>query len=148
MELPPSSDYTDMGRMSKSSGRNYPNNTVTIVGRPGLRPAPTSTGISPLTIPSCYTHTLTHTLTAPCFLDTLPSTPITLWIKMKTQKWMQRKRGREGVGVEGRKTKYLGQDQPGISPYVVPTHWLKLDPFSLPTRSILSPHGRGRPHKH
>ena len=82
MELPPSSDYTDMGRMSKSSGRNYPNNTVAIVGRP----APTSTGISRVTIPSCYTHaqvrththTRAHTQTAPCFFDTVPSTPITL----------------------------------------------------------------------
>lgn len=54
------------------------------------------------------------------------------------KKWMDRKRGREGVGEEGRKTKCLGQDQPGISSYVVPTHWLKLLSFSA--RSILSPH--------
>lgn len=70
MELPPSSDYTDMGRMSKSPERNYPNNTVAIVGRPGLRPAPTSTGTGRRTIPP-PTHTHTHKL-PPAFLTPFP----------------------------------------------------------------------------
>lgn len=138
MELPPSSDYTDMGRMSKSPGRNYPNNTVAIVARPGLRPAPISTGIGRRTIPSSYTHT--HTDTNCPLLSWHPSLqPDHPMNKNENpKKWMDRKRGREGVGEEGRKTKCLGQDQPGISSYVVPTHWLKLLSFSA--RSILSPH--------
>lgn len=71
MELPPSSDYTDMGRMSKSPKHNYPNNTVAIVARPGLRPAPISTGTGRLTIPSYYAHT--HTLApSPAFLTPFP----------------------------------------------------------------------------
>lgn len=49
----------------------------------------------------------------------------------------------ERVGAEGRKTKCLGRDQPGISPYAVPTHWLEPDPSSsVSGRSI--PRGRGR----
>ena len=81
MELPPSSDYTDMGRMSKSPGRNYPNNTVAIVGRAWSEACTYATGISRPTIPSSCTHTHSpaHTHThCPLLLDTLPSTPITL----------------------------------------------------------------------
>lgn len=63
MELPPSSDYTDMGRMSESPKRNCPNNTVAIVAWPGLRPAPTSTGTVRQTIPSYNAHT--HYFTPP-----------------------------------------------------------------------------------
>lgn len=66
MELPPSSDYTDMGRMSKSPGRNNPNNTAAIVARPGLKPAPTSTSLPP---------TPTHTLTNSCKLPPAFLTP-------------------------------------------------------------------------
>lgn len=79
MELPPSSDYTDMGRMSESPKRNYPNNTVAIVARPGLRPAPTSTGTVRRTIPSYngHTHSASHP-PLPAFLTPFPSTLITL----------------------------------------------------------------------
>lgn len=115
MELPPSSDYTDMGRMSKSPGRNYPNNTVAIVGRP----APTSTGISRLTIPSCYTHT--HIQTAPCFFDTLPSTLTNLWIKMKTPKngWREREGGK-GWEQRGKKQSVLAWISRGFLPMWFP----------------------------
>lgn len=74
MELPPSSDYTDMGRMSESPKRNYPNNTVAIVARPGLRPAPTSTGTVRRTIPSYNTHTQAASQHPP--LPPLTTTPL------------------------------------------------------------------------
>lgn len=145
MELPPSSDYTDMGRMSKSPGRNYPNNTVAIVARPGLRPAPISTGIGRRTIPSSYTHTQTQT--APCFLDTLPSTPTTLWIKMKTPKngWTEREGGK-GWERRGEKQSVLARISQGFLPMWFPhTDWSSS--LSLPGPSFL-PTSQRRPHKH
>lgn len=133
MELPPSSDYTDMGRMSESPKRNYPNNTVAIVARPGLRPAPTSTGTVRRTIPSYNGHTHTQLrIPPPCFPDTLPLHPDHPMNKNEIPKMdVEKERGRERVGAEGSKTKCLGQDQPGISPYVVPTHRLGPEPSSV-----------------
>lgn len=52
---------------------------------------------------------------------------------------VEKKRGRVRVGAKGRKTKWIGQDQPGISPYVVPTHGPGLEPSSVSLRGrILS----------
>lgn len=133
MELPPSSDYTDMGRMSKSPGRNYPNNTVAIVGRPGLRPAPTSTGIGRLTIPSCYTHT--HRQTAPCFLDTLhPDHPMN---KNENPK-MDGEKHKEGNGWEcrGEKQSVLARISQGFLPMWFP-HTDSSASLSLPGPSFL-----------
>lgn len=125
--------------MSESPKRNCPNNTVAIVAWPGLRPAPTSTGTVRRTIPSYNAHTQATSPPNPHFPDTLPSTLITLWIKMKTQKWMSKKReGGKGWEQRGGKTKCLGQDQPGISPYVVPTHRLGLEPSSVSLRSRIT----------
>lgn len=133
--------------MSKSPGCNNLNNTVAIVARPGLRSAPTSTSFPPththtpmFTPTHAHAHPYTHTPPRAHILDTRPSTLITQWIKMKTQKWMDKERGREGLGAEGRKTKCLGQDQPGISSSMVPTHWLER--FSLTAQTILSPRQR------
>lgn len=109
--------------MSKSPGRNNPNNTVAIVARPGLRPAPTHT------VHSAF--------------DSLPSAQISQWIKMKTQKWTDMERGRECLGAEGRKTKCIGQDQLGISSSLVPTHWL-VAPHLFHARSIQWQKDRGK----
>lgn len=134
MELPPSSDYTDMGRMSKSPGRNKPIHWLLLAGLVWilhLHPHPIL----------LHTQAPTHT-NSPLLFDTLPSTLITQWIKMKTQKWIVKKRRREGVVAEARKTKCVGLDQPGISSYVVPTHWLRRVPFPAP--QSLPPHDWAR----
>lgn len=47
------------------------------------------------------------------------------------------------MGAEGRKTKCLGRDQPGISPYVVPTHRLGMGEPPPRRRAVASPPRRG-----
>lgn len=84
-------------------------------------------------LPTTRIHTHTHCFAhPPHFPDTLSLHPDHPMNKNEIPKMdVEKKRGRERVGVEGSKTKCLGQDQPGISPYVVPTHRLGPEPSSV-----------------
>lgn len=145
MELPPSSDYTDMGRMSESPKRNCPNNTAAIVAWPGPRPAPTSTGSVRQTIPS-YRRKLLHprhptsTPHNPRSPDTLPfshpdrpmnkneNSKMDVRKKNKTNqnKTKQEREGKGGSGGEEKQSVLAGISQ-GFLPLRFPTHRLGLE---------------------
>lgn len=146
MELPPSSDYTDMGRMSESPERNYPNNTVAIVGRPGLRPAPTSTGTGQLTIPSSYTHT--HTCTHCPLLSWHPSLHPNHPMNKNENPKMDVEKEREGQGGSGGEKNKVSWPGSAGDFSLCGSHTLTGagSLLSVSARSI--PHSQGRPHKH
>lgn len=126
--------------MSESPKRNCPNNTVAIVARPGLRPAPTSTGTVRQTILSYNAHTQT---TSPP-----PANPPLSWhpsfhpdhpmnknenLKMDVEK---KSEGGKGWEPRGEKQSVLAGISRGFLPMRFPHTDLGRSPSSV------SPHGR------